>query len=195
MGYVLMAMSCQQKAHETQHSEVKETVEPKNEMVALMDEMMQEMHAEATTGNIDKDYAQMMAAHHEGAVDMSELLLEKGKDSDLRAFAEKVIAAQKEEIALMQKIPNGNASSERAAFEKAMHQSMAAMMDKTIPVHQDIDKDYAQQMIPHHQSAVDMARAYLQFGKNPELTTLSENIVKNQTTEIQQLQDWLKSNP
>lgn len=195
MGCALIAASCKQKSHETQHAEPKEVTAPKNEMVALMDKMMQEMHRVETTGNIDKDYAQMMAAHHEGAVDMSDLLLKKGKDPELKAFAEKVITAQKEEIALMQKVPKGGASPQRAAFERAMHQSMVAMMDKTIVVHEDIDKDYAQQMIPHHQSAVDMAQAYLKFGKNPELITLSENIAKNQTTEIQQLKDWLKRHP
>src|SRR5690606_14749305 len=52
----------------------------KNEMVALMDRMMDDMHSDKPTGNIDADFANMMIAHHQGAVDMSQLLLEKGKD-------------------------------------------------------------------------------------------------------------------
>ncbi len=55
--------------------------------------------------------------------------------------------------------------------------------------------DFALMMIPHHQSAIDMARAYLASGDNdPELTKLSNEIVAAQETEIAFLQDWLKRN-
>lgn len=188
-------LSCQQdKKVENTTTAGTENTENKNEMVALMDKMMEEMHGGKPTGNSDKDYAVMMAAHHQGAVEMSELLLAKGKDPELKKFGEHVIAAQKSEIELIDKIPDGPVSPEKDAFQAAMHRSMAAMMDKNIPVHNDVDKDYAQQMIPHHQSTVDMANAYLKYGKNPSLVQLSNNIVKTQTAEIQQLKDWLNKN-
>lgn len=53
--------------------------------------------------------------------------------------------------------------------------------------------DFALMMIPHHQSAIDMAKAYLASGENdPELTKLSNEIVAAQEKEIAFLQAWLK---
>lgn len=55
--------------------------------------------------------------------------------------------------------------------------------------------DFALMMIPHHQSAIDMAKAYLASGENdPELTKLSNDIVAAQESEIAFLKDWLKKN-
>jgi len=55
----------------------------------------------------------------------------------------------------------------------------------------DPDVDFALGMIPHHQAAIDMAKAQLEYGKDPEIRKLSEDIVKAQEGEIKQLQDWL----
>jgi uncharacterized protein (DUF305 family) len=106
-----------------------------------------------------------------------------------------VIETQNKEIHLMKKYEDRkDASADSKEFVQALNQSMSSMMDKNIPVHNDIDKDYAQQMIPHHQSAVDMAKVYLKYGKEKELLQLSEDIVKTQNAEITQLKDWLNKN-
>lgn len=55
--------------------------------------------------------------------------------------------------------------------------------------------DFALMMIPHHQSAIDMAKAYLGSGEtDPELTKLSNDIIAAQETEIAFLKDWLARN-
>jgi uncharacterized protein (DUF305 family) len=55
--------------------------------------------------------------------------------------------------------------------------------------------DFALMMIPHHQSAIDMAKAYLDSGDgDAELTKLSQEIVAAQEREIAFLKDWLARN-
>lgn len=55
--------------------------------------------------------------------------------------------------------------------------------------------DFALMMIPHHQSAIEMAKAYLESGENdPELTKLSNEVISAQEKEIAFLKDWLARN-
>ena len=48
----------------------------------------------------------------------------------------------------------------------------------------DVDHDFAAMMIPHHQGAIDMAMAELQYGKNEQLRRLAQEIIVTQQQEI-----------
>ncbi|WP_128514358.1 CopM family metallochaperone [Tabrizicola thermarum] len=54
------------------------------------------------TGNADLDFVKGMIPHHQGAVDMAKIVLEHGKDPEVRKFAEGIIAAQEAEIKWME---------------------------------------------------------------------------------------------
>src|SRR5690349_6500066 len=58
-----------------------------NPVTETMNAMMHEMHANNPTGNNDVDFAAMMLAHHKGAIEMSKVEIDKGRDAELRAFA------------------------------------------------------------------------------------------------------------
>jgi uncharacterized protein (DUF305 family) len=71
--------------------------------------------------------------------------------------------------------------------------AMQTMMDDMASMEMTGDpaRDFALMMIPHHQSAIDMAEAYLEHGDDPELTNLANEIIAAQQEEIEFLQNWL----
>jgi uncharacterized protein (DUF305 family) len=69
------------------------------DMHASMMNMQQQMDSVKASGDTDYDFALMMRIHHQGAVDMAQMELDKGKDPQLQAMAKEIIAAQKKEIA------------------------------------------------------------------------------------------------
>lgn len=64
-----------------------------------MEDMQKKAVAMIMTGDPDTDFAMMMVAHHQGAIDMAEAELEAGKDPAMIKIAKTIIAAQKKEIA------------------------------------------------------------------------------------------------
>lgn len=54
----------------------------------------------------------------------------------------------------------------------------------------EFDKAFLNEMIVHHQGAVDMANEVLKTSKRPELLKLADEIIVAQTKEIKMMQDW-----
>jgi hypothetical protein len=66
--------------------------------------------------------------------------------------------------------------------DTAMNKMM--MTDMTIKPTGDVDRDFVAMMVPHHQSAIDMAQAVLRYGRNEQLRRLAQEIVVAQQREI-----------
>ena len=87
-----------------------------------------------------------------------------------------------------------------ASTEKTFDQLMADAMDvmhkgmHSAPYTGESDRDFVTMMIPHHQGAIDMAKALLLYGKDPQMRRLAQEIITDQQSEIQLMQLWLKRN-
>lgn len=138
--------------------------------------------------NSEKDFLREMIPHHQEAVDTSVLLSVSTADPELKILSKSIYEAQTAEILAMRLyyarwynlIPTG-----------AMYQAM--MRDLNTIAGRERDIRYVQDMIVHHNGALEMAEKVLTFKNlHDETVRLANDIIKNQRTEIAFMQRWLE---
>lgn len=70
-------------------------------LVEAQSRMSKGMASVPLSGEPDRDFVAQMIPHHQGAVEMSRVVLQAGKRPDVKAFAQQIIAHQQAEIELM----------------------------------------------------------------------------------------------
>jgi uncharacterized protein (DUF305 family) len=98
-----------------------------------------------------------------------------------------------------------SASASPPVFVASSAKPFAALMDDAMavmdagmrqaPMNGNPDHDFVTMMMPHHQGAVDMAKAVLLSTQDPEIRNLALGIVAEQQVEIQVMQAWLQHHP
>ncbi len=83
----------------------------KTENSAAMTRMMAAMAIRFST-DIDRDFARMMIAHHQGAIDMAQAELRHGHNEQLRRIAQEIIVDQQQEIEAMGLALSGSLNAE-----------------------------------------------------------------------------------
>ena len=83
--------------------------------------------------------------------------------------------------------------SDDAEFMARANVSMATMEGsmKAAAMNGNVDHDFAAMMIPHHEGAIEMAKAELSFGKDPTMRRLAQEILVDQKSEIDAMNLWL----
>lgn len=76
-------------------------------------------------------------------------------------------------------------ASEEVPFLAENRTAMATMMARMdIRASGDVDRDFVDMMVPHHQGAIDMAKAVLRYGHNEKIRRLAQEIIVTQQQEI-----------
>ena len=61
------------------------------------------------------------------------------------------------------------------------------------PMVNNLDQHFIEQMIPHHEGAIEMAKLAQERSKRLEILTLAKAIIQSQSQEITQMQTWYKN--
>lgn len=147
----------------------------------------------------DRNFIANMIAHHQGAVDMAKLALTNAKHQELKDVANDIISAQEGEISQMESWQREWGYPSTSGDTMMDHSAMGMMDDMTGMMSElegktgdQFDKAFIEQMIMHHQSAIDMAAPGEKNAEHQELKELTKEIVSAQTKEIERMKEWQK---
>lgn len=145
----------------------------------------------------DLMFAAMMIPHHQQAVKMSNLALERSTNPELLALAKQIKAAQQPEIEQMQAwLDQSGSTSMSSMMAGHDHGTMGGMLDDSqmaalaAATGTEFDRLYLEGMIAHHQGAIEMA-AMVASSANPQARALGEAIISSQTAEIATMRELL----
>ena len=89
--------------------------------------------------------------------------------------------------------PRASATGAKTASTRAYLQAMQTMhRGMRTPLSGNVDVDFARQMMPHHQGALDMAEIQLRYGHDEELKRFNQWVIAAQTKEIGFMKNWLR---
>ena len=162
----------------------------------------------ASANSADETFVTMMIPHHQQAVEMADIVLDKeGVDPRVTELAQQVKEAQGPEIERMLSwlddwgVEYDPSSGSMDGMEGMDHGSMDGSMDgmmtpDDMSALENADgagasRLFLEQMIVHHVGAVDMARAALEDGQHPDVLELAQQVVDDQTSEINAMEELL----
>jgi uncharacterized protein (DUF305 family) len=134
-----------------------------------------------------------MTTHHNSAIEMAKMAVEKTQNAELKTFAQKIISDQNKEITQMkdwrEKWFAGKPMARNMEMS-GMKSSMPNMKTLETATGKEFDFAFIDAMISHHAGAVQMAKDALAKTEKPEIKTLAQNIIKAQEGEIKKMQAW-----
>ncbi|MBG7616692.1 DUF305 domain-containing protein [Brevundimonas sp. BAL450] len=164
-------------------------------------EMHEAMRA-ATGANAGESWARKMIPHHQGALDMSQIVLRDTRDADIRRMAQKTIDMQTGDIAELRRWLETNVGAADGAaapdgggeppFAPAEAKMIDAMMAATGA---NTDQMWASKMIAHHQGALDMSQVVLRESQDAGIRRMAQKTIEMQTADIGELRAWLEAHP
>lgn len=146
-------------------------------------------------GDMDRHFIEQMVPHHQDAVDMAEIALVKAEHPEIKELAENITSSQSREITEMRQWYKEWYGTNVPANSSIMG-SNNGMMNTTdlnkLENAKPFDKEFIEQMVPHHQMAIMMAQMALNNSDRPEIRNLASSIIKTQSAEINEMRQWYK---
>lgn len=137
----------------------------------------------AAAGEADRAFIDGMVPHHEAATMMADEALAKAARPELKEMAGQLKADPAREI------------SQLKAWRREWFDSDSTpdpMRMAPIPAGPDFDRVWMQEMIKHHQGAIDMSTLAKDAETRSEVCELAEEIIAAQRAEQAQLRQWLQ---
>ena len=108
-------------------------------------------------------WAKKMIAHHQGAIDMSQAVLDQNPKPDVAQMARETIAKQQKDIADIQKLLKEGAPDQKSAdlYKPAMMEMQQKMQAASGA---DASETFMRKMLEHHKGAVTMSDIALKNG-------------------------------
>lgn len=156
------------------------------------------MDHDSTSGqDVDGAFVSQMVPHHESAIEMAQIAKVNGEHPEIVQLANNIVRTQGSEIESLNGIHDrlfGGSMDTQDHGDLGMDESMMGMdMDMdSLKTAKPFDREFIDQMIPHHQGAIRMARVELREGEDQEAKDLATAIVDAQAAEIEQMNQWRK---
>jgi uncharacterized protein (DUF305 family) len=154
----------------------------------------------ARKGNkTEQAFLKAMIPHHESAVQMANVAKQRAQHREIERLAVDIVAAQSNDIMQMERIHKRLFRSEitpdPAAHEQLGLAAKQAGMDhegasEALGTARPFDRAFIDEMVPHHQGAIRMARVLEGKTKDPEMKRLAEAIIRTQSSEIRTMNAW-----
>jgi uncharacterized protein (DUF305 family) len=159
----------------------------------------------ATMPSFDQLFIDMMVPHHEGALAMARIALERAERPEIRQLADEILRSQDAEISRMRQWRREWFGSEAIPPMNQMQMlsgmgGMTAHTGQTMDMAADVERlrtasgpfdiAFIDAMIPHHQSAIEAGRLALQQATRAEIKDLALAIIEAQQREIGQMRAW-----
>jgi len=150
----------------------------------------------AQTNDADLAFVQMMAPHHEQAIEMSDSLLEKtGIRLEVTALATEITEAQVPEIEQLDAWAEQWGVEEMSGMDHDMDGMMSDSDMQELEGAEGTEAEtlFLNQMIEHHTGAIEMAQTEIDDGENPDAIAMAEDIIRTQEDEISRMRALLGS--
>ena len=150
------------------------------------------------SANIDRNFIEQMIPHHNDAILMAEIGLEKAEHVEIKTLSENINRTQSEEISKMREwykswydtdVPESSTGLGIMSGGLIGDETDIEMLESAKP----FDKELIEQMIPHHQMGVMMATMLLRGTEREEMKTLAQAIIDTQSKEIESMRIWYSS--
>lgn len=144
----------------------------------------------------DERFVDMMAAHHQMAIEMAQVAQQEAQLPEIRRIADNVVSTQQAEIDELRAIKEEAFGSPDVPLIMSPEEpSMYAMqMPDQLAGQEPFERAFIDSMIPHHASAIEMASTANMRSNNPEIKRLARGIIDAQSLEIGEMIELRQQN-